>query len=257
MTPIYHLFQEHLFDVSDLQDREPVLISKCGSIEATFSYDPARSRMNITVHQARDIPTKDRGGANSTQIRLLLLPSKKVRHKTKIKVGDNPEFQETLSFKVPLSESIGYFMRSLICHVLCVLFVHQALVRPADGCADTEAPLAGPYPADARGPPSAPCSVGAGPTSWTTVPTGQLADGHTPPPKRTNPASRRPQRMGTRWPIPLLSTGKPLRGETPRIIIICPVLRESSHKFGKLQDTYSDHAGAWSSSRFSKDKSTQ
>ena len=91
--------------------------------------------------------------------------------------------------------------------------------RPADGCADTEAPLAGPYPADARRPPSAPCSVGAGPTSWTTVPTGQPADGHTPPPKRTNPASRRPQGMGTRWPIPLLSTGKPLRGETPRIII--------------------------------------
>ena len=87
------------------------------------------------------------------------------------------------------------------------------------GCADTEAPLAGPYPADARRPPSAPCSVGAGSTSWTTVPTGQLADGHTPPPKRTNPASRRPQMMGTRWPIPLLSTGKPLRGETPRIII--------------------------------------
>ena len=99
-------FQEHLFDVSDLQEREPVLISKCGSIEATFSYDPAHNRMNVTVHQARDIPTKDRGGANSTQVRLLLLPSKKVRHKTKIKMGDNPEFQETLSFKVPLSELI-------------------------------------------------------------------------------------------------------------------------------------------------------
>ena len=96
---------------------------------------------------------------------------------------------------------------------------HKALVRPADSCADTEAPLAGPYPAYARRPPSAPCSVGAGPTSGSTVPTGQPADGHTPPPKRTNPASRRPPRMGTRWQIPLLSTGKPLRGETPRIII--------------------------------------
>ena len=112
--------------------------------------------------------------------------------------------------------------------------IHQALVRPADGCADTEAPLAGPYPAYARRPPSAPCSVGAGPTSWTTIPTGQPADGHTPPPKRTNPASRRPPRMGTRWPIPLLSTGKPLRGETPRIIIntstgsVCSLMRHWS-----------------------------
>ncbi|KAI0237580.1 hypothetical protein LSAT2_011892 [Lamellibrachia satsuma] len=102
---------EHLFDVSDLQEREPVLISKCGSIEVTFSYDPARNRMNVTVHQARDIPTKDRGGANSTQVRLLLLPSKKVRQKTKIKTGDNPEFQETLSFKVPLKEASNMGIR--------------------------------------------------------------------------------------------------------------------------------------------------
>ena len=67
---------------------------------------------------------------------------------------------------------------------------HQAFVRPSDGCADAEESLAGPYPADARRPPSAPCSVGAGPTSWTTVPTWQPADGHTPTPKRSNPASR-------------------------------------------------------------------
>ena len=56
---------------------------------------------------------------------------------------------------------------------------HQAFVRPSDGCADAEASLAGPYPADARRPPSAPCSVGARPTSWTTVPTWQPADRHT------------------------------------------------------------------------------
>ena len=91
---------------------------------------------------------------------------------------------------------------------------HQAFVQPSDGCADAEASLAGPYPAEARRPPSAPCSVGAGPTSWTPVPFWQPADGHTPPPKRTSPASRR---LPKRWPIPLLSTVKPLRGETPRI----------------------------------------
>ena len=48
---------------------------------------------------------------------------------------------------------------------------HQAFVRPSDGCADTEASLAGPYPADACRPPSAQCGVGAEPTSWPAIPT--------------------------------------------------------------------------------------
>ena len=43
----------------------------------------------------------------------------------------------------------------------------------------------------------------------------QYPDGHAPPTNGTTSASRRPPRMGTRWPIPLLSTGKPLRGATP------------------------------------------
>ena len=35
------------------------------------------------------------------QVRLLLLPTKKTRHKTKIKPGEAPEFNETFEFKVP------------------------------------------------------------------------------------------------------------------------------------------------------------
>ena len=72
--------------------------------------------------------------------------------------------------------------------------------------------MAGPYPADACRPPSAPCGVGAGPTNWTALQTWQPLGGHAPPTNRTSPASRRPPRIGT---IPLLTTGKPLRGETP------------------------------------------
>ena len=92
---------------------------------------------------------------------------------------------------------------------------HHAFLRPADGCADADAPLAGPHPSDACRPPSAPCSVGTGPTRWTAISTWQYPDGHAPPTNGTTSASRRPPRMGTRWPIPLLSTGKPLRGATP------------------------------------------
>jgi synaptotagmin-14/16 len=87
--------------VSDLQDREANFISKCGALEVTFDYDMGSGKMTVTVHQARDIPSKERGGASSTQVRLLLLPTKKIRHKTKVKLGDCPEFQETFVFKVP------------------------------------------------------------------------------------------------------------------------------------------------------------
>ena len=52
--------------MSDLHD--PPLISKCGSLEVSFSYDSAASRVVVTIIQAREIPAKDRGGANSTQV---------------------------------------------------------------------------------------------------------------------------------------------------------------------------------------------
>ena len=47
------------------------------------------------------------------QIRLLLLPTKKVRNKTKIRPGENPEFNETFSMKVPPGEQLS-FMGSLL-----------------------------------------------------------------------------------------------------------------------------------------------
>ena len=92
------IFQEHLFDVSDLQ-HEAALISKCGRLEVSFSYSPRKGRMEVTIHQAQEIPTKERGGANNTQVRLLLLPTKKQRHKTKVKPGENPLYEETFVFK--------------------------------------------------------------------------------------------------------------------------------------------------------------
>ncbi|XP_059140694.1 synaptotagmin-16-like isoform X2 [Physella acuta] len=96
---------EHLFDVSDLQ-HEPALISKCGSLEVSFLYDNAHSRMVVKIHQAREIPAKDRGGANSTQVRIMLLPSKRQRHKTKVKEGENPVFDEKIYFNKILPDEI-------------------------------------------------------------------------------------------------------------------------------------------------------
>ncbi|KAJ8309147.1 hypothetical protein KUTeg_014021 [Tegillarca granosa] len=102
---------EHLFDVSDLQ-KEPPLISKCGSLEITFSYNAERSRMAVTIHQAQEIPSKERGGASSSQVRLLLLPTRKQRHKTKVKTGENPNFEDTFMFtKIPPEEVHGMGLR--------------------------------------------------------------------------------------------------------------------------------------------------
>ena len=64
---------EHLFDVSDLQeDQEPVVISKCGDLEVTFSYDAIGQKMTITIHQAREIPTKERGGTSNSQVGIVM-----------------------------------------------------------------------------------------------------------------------------------------------------------------------------------------
>ncbi|CAC5402921.1 SYT14_16 [Mytilus coruscus] len=104
---------EHLFDVSDLQKEAP-LISKCGSIEMTFSYDPKRGRMAITVHQAQEIPSVERGGASHAQVRIVLLPTKKQKFKTKVKSGQNPVYQESFVFsKIPQGEvhSMGIRIR--------------------------------------------------------------------------------------------------------------------------------------------------
>ena len=45
-----------------------MLISKCGNLEVTFNYDRKGARMMITVHAAKDIPTKERGGSNNNQV---------------------------------------------------------------------------------------------------------------------------------------------------------------------------------------------
>ena len=68
----------------------------------TFKYNPSKGKMAITIHQAQDIPNKERGGASSTQVRILLLPTKKQRYKTKVKTGENPVFNENFVFnKIP------------------------------------------------------------------------------------------------------------------------------------------------------------
>ena len=52
------------------------------------------------------------------------------------------------------------------------------------------------------------------------IPAWQSLDGRALPTRRTSPASRRPPRMGTRHPSPLLPTRKPLKGTTPMMMMM-------------------------------------
>lgn len=67
-----------------------------GTIEISLLYDAPMRKMTVHVIQARGIPSRD--GAQQTthtQVRLLMLPSKKQKHKTKIRSGENPQFVES------------------------------------------------------------------------------------------------------------------------------------------------------------------
>uniref|UniRef100_A0A1B0D0I2 Uncharacterized protein n=1 Tax=Phlebotomus papatasi TaxID=29031 RepID=A0A1B0D0I2_PHLPP len=69
--------------------------SSYGSVEIALLYDAPMRKMTVHVLQARDIPIRGPGQVTYTQIRLLILPSKKQKHKTKIRTGENPQFMES------------------------------------------------------------------------------------------------------------------------------------------------------------------
>ncbi|ERL83956.1 hypothetical protein D910_01251, partial [Dendroctonus ponderosae] len=70
-------------------------LNRCGHLEVALLYDAPMRKMTVHVLQARDIPSRDRGQPTNTQVRLILLPSKKQKHKTKIRSGENPQYMES------------------------------------------------------------------------------------------------------------------------------------------------------------------
>uniref|UniRef100_A0A1I8Q2V0 C2 domain-containing protein n=2 Tax=Stomoxys calcitrans TaxID=35570 RepID=A0A1I8Q2V0_STOCA len=93
---------EPLFDTSDLRSIKSDDISlqtqcygKSGSIEISLLYDAPMRKMTVHVLQARGVPTLGNGQQCHTQVRLLMLPNKKQKHKTKIRSGENPQYVES------------------------------------------------------------------------------------------------------------------------------------------------------------------
>ncbi|KAI4477069.1 hypothetical protein M0804_013070 [Polistes exclamans] len=66
-----------------------------GSLEVAFLYDAPMREMTVQVLQGRNYPA----GIGGSQVRLVLLPSKKQRRKTRVKQGNSPQYME--SFLLP------------------------------------------------------------------------------------------------------------------------------------------------------------
>ena len=64
-------------------------------MEVAFLYDAPMREMTVQVLQGRNYPA----GIGGSQVRLVLLPSKKQRRKTRVRQGTSPQYME--SFLLP------------------------------------------------------------------------------------------------------------------------------------------------------------
>lgn len=96
---------EPLFDTSDLRSiksddiavGDSKIAAPRGPIELEMSllYDAPMRKMTVHVMQARCLPPLGNGQQTHTQVRMLMLPNKKQKHKTKIRSGENPQYMES------------------------------------------------------------------------------------------------------------------------------------------------------------------
>ncbi|XP_034938271.1 synaptotagmin-14 [Chelonus insularis] len=71
------------------------IIDELGSLEVAFLYDAPMREMTVQVLQGLNYPS----GIGGSQVRLVLLPSKKQRRKTRVRQGTSPQYME--SFLLP------------------------------------------------------------------------------------------------------------------------------------------------------------
>ena len=65
-------------------------------------------RLMMSIAEAIDLPSEDRGGAAHVQIHLVMLPAKKIRLKTRLRPGGNTKFDE--KFELNLSPGQSEFI---------------------------------------------------------------------------------------------------------------------------------------------------
>jgi hypothetical protein len=84
------------------------LVSIAGRMQISASYAPTANKLAVSILKAEDLPTKERGGPSMVQVRVVLLPTKKQRFKTKPKSSNNASFHETFTFSHVTQEEIRY-----------------------------------------------------------------------------------------------------------------------------------------------------
>ncbi|CAH2250848.1 synaptotagmin-16 [Pararge aegeria] len=66
-----------------------------GTVELTLLFDAPVRAMTVHVLQARSLPPKAPGQVLQSQVRIVLLPLKKQKYKSKIRNGENPQYMES------------------------------------------------------------------------------------------------------------------------------------------------------------------
>ncbi|KAL0869272.1 hypothetical protein ABMA27_007537 [Loxostege sticticalis] len=69
--------------------------SERGLVELTLLYDAPVRSMTVHLLQARGLPARTTGQMLQTQVRIVLLPLKKQKFKSKIRNGENPQYMES------------------------------------------------------------------------------------------------------------------------------------------------------------------
>lgn len=83
-------------DFIESEEQEPVAIA--GKVLVQFTYMPAANKVNLTLIRIGDLPPVERGGSETVQAHLCVLPMRKQRFRTKAVPVSKGVFNETFQF---------------------------------------------------------------------------------------------------------------------------------------------------------------
>ncbi|XP_043274317.1 synaptotagmin-14 isoform X2 [Venturia canescens] len=86
--------EEHVSVSNDAVTNVSASGEEIGTLEVAFLYDAPMREMTVQVLQGRNYPA----GIGGSQVRLVLLPSKKQRRKTRVRQGPSPQYMESFLF---------------------------------------------------------------------------------------------------------------------------------------------------------------
>ncbi|KAF2363443.1 C2 domain [Trinorchestia longiramus] len=96
-----------------LQGRDDAMFPRVSSsLEVSFAYDQPTRILTVHVLQAKEVPERESGAASNSQVRIMLVPNRRQKHKTRIRQGSNPQFNEAFIFrKISPEEVMGLALR--------------------------------------------------------------------------------------------------------------------------------------------------